>query len=569
MGFRSSLRWFGCVAALIVASGAEAQDRFDVEALDSVTASDGSVVTLYGGHTLQPGLYALSFQGSYGRKPLSMESPTGASLGDLVGSIGTLQLLGAVGVYKRVEVGLGVPVHRVSAGTSFDSPPPRSVQVAAMSQSKVALGDVRIVPRVSLYEHGTPAGFDLAVLASVWLPTGGKASYAGESLRVEPRLALDYSTRTWLIALNAGYLVRGAANVLGTALDDQLRVGVGALVDLGKHFGVLAEWNTRFNVLAKDFGNDDVASEALAGLRYRAGGLVAQLGGGPGIVRGVGVPTYRILGSVELSGVFTQPRVGDADGDSLADDIDQCVNQAEDKDDFEDQDGCPDLDNDADGIFDVVDRCPQQPEDQDGFEDEDGCPDLDNDADGVFDVADRCPQQPEDQDGFEDEDGCPDLDNDADGVADVEDQCPLEAGVVVAHGCPAPVAPPEPATATLTQEKIELRETVLFGNNNAEIQAVSFAVLDTVAKLLADHPAVESVVVEGHTDDRGARKHNQKLSEARAKSVVAALVARGIAATRLSSVGYGPTKPLVANDSPENRAKNRRVELRIARRRAE
>src|SRR6185312_8749748 len=86
-------------------------------------------------------------------------------------------------------------------------------------------------------------------------------------------------------------------------------------------------------------------------------------------------------------------------------------------------------DRDGDGIKDNADKCPDQPEDKDGFQDEDGCPDLDNDGDGLNDAIDKCPNDPEDKDGFEDEDGCPDPDNDNDGIADKDDKCPNEPGV--------------------------------------------------------------------------------------------------------------------------------------------
>jgi outer membrane protein OmpA-like peptidoglycan-associated protein len=64
-------------------------------------------------------------------------------------------------------------------------------------------------------------------------------------------------------------------------------------------------------------------------------------------------------------------------------------------------------DRDGDGIPDVVDRCPDEPEDKDGFEDKDGCPDPDNDQDKILDVNDKCPNEPETYNGTEDEDGCP------------------------------------------------------------------------------------------------------------------------------------------------------------------
>lgn len=66
-------------------------------------------------------------------------------------------------------------------------------------------------------------------------------------------------------------------------------------------------------------------------------------------------------------------------------------------------------DMDGDGIPDDKDKCPKDPEDKDGFEDEDGCPDPDNDRDGIVDFSDKCPDQPETRNGYEDEDGCPDL----------------------------------------------------------------------------------------------------------------------------------------------------------------
>lgn len=65
-------------------------------------------------------------------------------------------------------------------------------------------------------------------------------------------------------------------------------------------------------------------------------------------------------------------------------------------------------DSDGDGVLDMHDRCPNDPEDRDLFEDEDGCPDPDNDRDGILDRCDRCPNDPETYNGFDDADGCPD-----------------------------------------------------------------------------------------------------------------------------------------------------------------
>ena len=69
------------------------------------------------------------------------------------------------------------------------------------------------------------------------------------------------------------------------------------------------------------------------------------------------------------------PKSGDADGDGIKDELDKCPDEPEDKDGFEDQDGCPDPDNDKDSILDKDDQCPNEPETYNGYQDQDGCPD--------------------------------------------------------------------------------------------------------------------------------------------------------------------------------------------------
>ena len=132
----------------------------------------------------------------------------------------------------------------------------------------------------------------------------------------------------------------------------------------------------------------------------------------------------------------------DSDSDGIPDRTDECKDSPEDRDDFQDEDGCPDKDNDKDGVLDDDDRCPEIPEDRDGWRDGDGCPDPDNDGDGLQDGEDACPSKPEDIDGHQDGDGCPELDNDQDGIPDTRDQCPLEPedkdGFRDDDGCPEP-----------------------------------------------------------------------------------------------------------------------------------
>jgi OmpA-OmpF porin, OOP family len=214
-------------------------------------------------------------------------------------------------------------------------------------------------------------------------------------------------------------------------------------------------------------------------------------------------------------------------------------------------------DKDGDGIPDNVDKCPNEPEDKDGFEDADGCPDPDNDKDGIADVNDKCPLEAEDKDGFEDEDGCPDPDNDKDGVLDTVDKCPNEPGPADNNGCPKKYE-----HIVVTQEKIELKQKIFFDTDKATIQPRSFSLLDEIASVLRGRPTM-TVRIEGHTDSRGSRPHNLKLSQARADSVRQHLVGLGVDTHRMESRGYGPEQPIETNKTAGGREKNRRVEFFI------
>lgn len=256
------------------------------------------------------------------------------------------------------------------------------------------------------------------------------------------------------------------------------------------------------------------------------------------------------------------PKPGDRDGDGLLDVEDKCPDNAENYNGFEDDDGCPDdPDTDGDGIPDSRDQCVLEPEDKDGYLDEDGCPDVDNDADTVPDAMDKDPQtgrscanEPEDPDGFEDLDGCPDPDNDQDKVLDLDDKCPNEAGPADNQGCP------KKSLVIVTDKEIKITQQIHFEFDKDVIRKESFPILDAVVDVLVKNPKIK-LDIQGHTDNKGSPDYNKKLSDRRAASVKKYLVAHGIDAGRLVSHGFGMERPLVANDSDQNRALNRRVQF--------
>ena len=216
-----------------------------------------------------------------------------------------------------------------------------------------------------------------------------------------------------------------------------------------------------------------------------------------------------------------------------------------------------DPDTDGDGLVDSRDSCVLEPEDKDGYLDDDGCPEIDNDLDGILDTADKCPNEPEDPDGFEDLDGCPDPDNDKDTVVDLDDQCPNEAGE---PGGDRPGCPRKPALVVVTDKEIKITQQIHFEFDKDIIRKESFPILDAVAEVLQKNTEMR-IEVQGHTDNKGKAAYNLKLSDRRAASVKKYLIGRGIGSERLVSHGYGLTRPIVPNDTEQNRALNRRVQF--------
>jgi outer membrane protein OmpA-like peptidoglycan-associated protein len=380
------------------------------------------------------------------------------------------------------------------------------------------------------------------------------------------------------------------------------RVAAGPSVPLGAAIAYALS-PQKFDIVAEVFGALPLGGEkyfpleAIGGIKvYLARNSFLSLGGGVGLLPGQAAnPDVRAF-----LGIVFEPNIGDRDGDGIKDDVDQCPDDPEDFDEFEDEDGCPELDNDRDGILDVEDQCPNEPEDKDGFEDEDGCPEgneFDRDGDGILDDDDECPDDPEDIDDFEDQDGCPDVDNDGDGILDVDDLCPNDPEDMDdwedEDGCPDPDndkdrildqddrCPNEPETyngyedddgcpdrgrVVVTDTNIEILDKVYFEYNRATIKSESFPILDAVAGTLQGNPDIARLEIQGHTDERGNDNYNMRLSEARAKSVLEYLVDKGVEASRLQSHGYGETQPLDPRSNEQAWAKNRRVEFLIIKR---
>ncbi len=497
----------------------------------------------------------------YANDPLVIEEMVGDADSESIAVVSD-QLVGhavlALGLVDRLVLFAGLPVQLLMRGDDSGE---------AFNASGAGLGDVHAGIRVRFFGEEDSV-FALGAQGTVFFPTAdaadGAQAFAGEAKVAGHLQALAdiRAGRVW-VSMNAGVRLRDDADLLTVNVDHEFTYGLGLGIrlleesahDLNAHIELYGA-----SSFDNFWGREESPVESIAGLKYHhPRGFSAGVAAGPGFGRGVGSPDVRVVGMIG----YTCPpdeepapeEPADTDGDGLLDPDDQCPNDPEDRDEFEDDDGCPDPDNDQDGVLDVNDGAPLEPEDKDEFEDADGVPDPDNDADGVLDTEDSCPLEA----GPADNQGCPIPDRDGDGVADSVDNCPDEPGLVEYQGCK------EKQLVVIADGQLEILDKVYFRTNRSTIEKRSFPLLMNVAQVLSEHPEITSVRVEGHTDARGRHQANMRLSQRRAEAVVKFLGTKGgIDESRLEATGFGPDRPVVENaSSAEEHARNRRVEFHI------
>ena len=147
-------------------------------------------------------------------------------------------------------------------------------------------------------------------------------------------------------------------------------------------------------------------------------------------------------------------------------------------------------------------------------------------------------------------------DSDGDGVLDKDDQCPDVAGTTANNGCPE-------VTVEVINELNEYSKTILFDLGKSSIREESYPALTSIAEIMNEYP--QTVFhIEGHTDSQGSDALNLRLSKERAASVKNFLVEQdGIDASRITSEGYGESRPIATNKTAAGRQQNRRVEVSL------
>ena len=490
---RLSSRWLarafflvvGVASAPAFAQQAPQERSFNPELFHPAPGPD-TFITVEPVAPLRHKQWAVGLYLDYSRKPFSIlayddskggttsTSAERASLANIIANRVGGEVWAGLGLIGRLQLAISLPMTFWQNGQDFSSPNPAPDGTLVKAASGFALGDPRIYIKVRAY--GNDRGFQLGLSHWLGVPVGNDSQFGGEKhfsgFNGELRLLAGWDAERFHVGAFFGFRWRAhVSQFLSTEVGQEITYGGAASLVAVKR------WLT---VVAEVYGFHDFSTNINAGpleidVAAKVGvypGLTLNAGIGNGIIGGLGAPQPRVF----LGAVYV-PDTTDRDHDGVPDALDKCPDVPEDKDGFEDKDGCPEPDNDGDTILDREDKCPNVKEDFDDFEDADGCPDPDNDKDGILDIndacpnekedglpprstdgcprsrtdvdgdgvmddKDKCPNDPEDKDGFEDEDGCPDPDNDNDGIPDEYDQCPNAAedmdGWKDDDGCPDP-----------------------------------------------------------------------------------------------------------------------------------
>jgi hypothetical protein len=630
-----ALRWVGLVFLMFL-WGAEARvqaqtggnalplprtDRsFDLQ-LFHPAVGDRSFITLDSAEVLEHKLMHFGLVTNYQREPFSYAlkgTDTTASSTTLVPvrDLATAELVAAVGLFNRFEVGAALPLSLAWGGDQFNA---YGESTGASAARVFGLGDLRVEGKGEIVGFGADRAFLLSLSAGGTLPTGDASAFLGEKTvtgRLRALLEYQHGENLRAIAMVGG-LFREKSVFMGTPESHAALYGLAAEFMPTDQIGMLAELTGR--VGSKYY--DTNPAEFDAAMRFYFPPMLNLLmGAGFGLNQGIGSPLVRTFVGLGYAPDYRDrdhdgiPDVYDRcpdepedfdgfqdadgcpdpdnDGDTIPDVLDKCPNEPEDFDGFQDDDGCPDLDNDGDGIPDLmdacpnekedgkgkrptdgcpstsedsdgdgipdaVDKCPDEPEDKDGFQDDDGCPDYDNDGDGIPDAYDACPNEPEDMDGFEDNDGCPDPDNDHDGIPDTKDKCPNQPETLNNFkdddGCPD--SPPLVALGE-TDDKVFMVEHINFfpgPGGKPQLTTNSHMLVGLVARVLKGHVELSKVRIDVHGKDV-----SKEVTQERGEVVLNALVKNGVDAQLLKVSGLGPG-PNRVEFIIESRAKPRHI----------
>jgi outer membrane protein OmpA-like peptidoglycan-associated protein len=467
-----------------------------------------------------------------------------------------------------------------------------------LGQRELGIGDVHAELKYSVLDG--PLG--LAVLGRASAPTANAPLMGAGGISYGGWLVATADMGPARALVNVGSVGVPTSDIGGLVWDDHLSWRAAAAMPIGPG-GVALEWGG--SVLYSQF--DQAAGrpvEAMVTGWYRIGPtrFVVRAGVGVGVNQGLGASRGR-----GMLGIGYEPTgYEDRDRDGIVDTLDRCASVPEDMDGVEDDDGCPDATSISLVVTDAEGEVLPFEANLNGRDFEGGH--IDADA-GRYTLTVTASGYDPLVAGFEVPPGQPLEHRVALGAAigllrvsvvDPEGE-PLDASLVVVDVTtgladlgegemdvpsgdhvlvietdeyfPARVefsmdpgglrhleVQLEPVIAAMSADRIEVNQTVLFETGSADILEASDDLLGQVADLMLIYPDIR-IRIEGHTDDVGDEESNRVLSQERAESVAAYLISMHVPEERLEAVGFGESRPLVEETTPDARAQNRRVEF--------
>lgn len=560
---------------------------------DEAWARTGSTpyAMLPAGITTPEGQVSFGLAVSYLRRPIvlhaSAPDPTNGRDVYVVDHALNAAFLFALGVTNRLELTIAAPMtfYQDGEGLGFfsgtDEELPRS-----------AIRDPRFGFAYAFLEHprsNLDRGLALLGRLEFVAPFASEGAFAGSrTATLVPSFTADLALGRVSITAEAGARLRGASRLADASMGSQFTGALGVNVRVwdkarlvigaeamalpaldspadGKDPLVPAEWAVDASV-APWFGGD-------LSLGVSGGGSI------PFTDASVGAPLYRFGFAARYA-----PRGSDRDGDGILDRSDLCLDRAEDRDGFKDDDGCPDPDNDEDTIPDDKDRCRDEAEDMDGHDDTDGCLDADDDGDGILDADDQCRGVKEDRDGFKDDDGCPEPDNDEDGIPDEADTCKTAKedldGVRDTDGCPDLDDDNDSVPDTLDRcpKQAEDKDGINDGDGCPDVDDDEDGVPDGVDKCNSEPETIDGVADDDGCPEAGAKSRvrwagnrveiDDEPAFAAGKATVSDAMSRVLRMVAQLVKGKGPNFMVIVEAYPDKRTDTSAAGEELAVRRA-
>ena len=393
-------------------AGAFAVDRFEP------TPPGDRFVSIKDGAVAGEELFRAALTLDYARSPLAVPSAPALVADQLV-----LHADLSLALWERVLLSMSLPVVLLDRGAAVTLPgsPPLTIG----GPTSADLGDIALGARVEIFV----AAHDRATLgagADFWLPTGNPANFTGDPrVRAMPYASFSGALSHFVYASHAGVLLRSLA-ISPTCTSARRRDSASR----GRTGRAAAR---RARPRAPRVDPDYARSRRPRGPRFGGaarvdaaslGDLLLGAGFGPGLVRGVGTPSFRGLVSIRVRA----GRRGGVGSRRIIDRFDACPDMPGTPNEDPELNGCP-SDCDGDGVLDVADACADEPGVPSTDARANGCPiPTDRDGDRIPDKVDACPDDRGPPSRDPKKNGCP-ADRDGDGVPDAEDACPDLPGV--------------------------------------------------------------------------------------------------------------------------------------------